>query len=98
MAHLTENYTYTDHIQILQGLCYTTYSKVCIGNHLPDIFPIQNGLKQEDALPSLLLNVALGYAITNIKTKQTIQKQEGSKLNGHISFWSMLIIIYWGIT
>jgi hypothetical protein len=26
-----------------------TYSKVCIGKHLPDSFPIQNGLKQEDA-------------------------------------------------
>jgi hypothetical protein len=27
-----------------------TYSKVCIGKHLSDMFPIQNGLKQEDAI------------------------------------------------
>jgi hypothetical protein len=26
-----------------------TYSKVCIGRHLSDNFPIQNGLKQGDA-------------------------------------------------
>jgi hypothetical protein len=27
-----------------------TYIKVPIGSHLPDVFPIQNGLKQGDAL------------------------------------------------
>jgi hypothetical protein len=27
-----------------------TYSKVCIDKNLSDKFPIQNGLKQEDAL------------------------------------------------
>jgi sorting nexin-29 len=26
-----------------------TYSKVCIGKHLSDHFPVQNGLKQGDA-------------------------------------------------
>jgi hypothetical protein len=31
-----------------------TYSKVRIGKHLSDSFPIQNGLKQEDALSPLL--------------------------------------------
>jgi hypothetical protein len=31
-----------------------THSKVCIGKHLSDMFPIQNGLKQGDALSSLL--------------------------------------------
>jgi hypothetical protein len=32
-----------------------TYSKVRIGKHLSDSFPIQNGLKQGDALSTLLL-------------------------------------------
>jgi hypothetical protein len=40
-----------------------TYSKVCIGRHLSDKFPIQNGLKQEDALSPLLFNFALEYTI-----------------------------------
>jgi hypothetical protein len=39
-----------------------TYSKVRIGKHLSDNFPIQNGLKQGDALSPLLFNFALEYA------------------------------------
>jgi hypothetical protein len=35
------------------------YSKVHIGKHLSDNSPIQNGLKQGDALSPLLLNFAL---------------------------------------
>jgi hypothetical protein len=34
-----------------------TYFKVRIGKHLSDNFPIQNGLKQEDALSPLLFNL-----------------------------------------
>jgi hypothetical protein len=40
-----------------------TYSKVCVVKHLSDSFPIQNGLKQGDALSPLLFNSALEYAI-----------------------------------
>jgi hypothetical protein len=36
-----------------------TYSIVCVGKYLSDNFPIQNGLKQGDVLPPLLLNFAL---------------------------------------
>jgi hypothetical protein len=39
-----------------------TYSKVRIGKHLSDSFPIQNYLKQGDALSPLLFNFALEYA------------------------------------
>jgi hypothetical protein len=35
------------------------YSKVCIGKHLSDNFPIQNGLKQGDPLLLLLFSFAL---------------------------------------
>jgi hypothetical protein len=31
-----------------------TYSNICVGKHLSDTFPIQNGLKQVDALSPLL--------------------------------------------
>jgi hypothetical protein len=37
-----------------------TYSKVCMGKNLSDAFPIQNGLKQGDALTSLLWNMLTG--------------------------------------
>jgi hypothetical protein len=53
-----------------------TCSKVHIGKNLSDAFPIQNGLKQEDALPQLLLNSALDYAIRKAK-----EYQEGPELN-----------------
>jgi hypothetical protein len=34
-----------------------------MGKCLPGAFPIQNGLKQGDALPSLLFNFTLEYTI-----------------------------------
>jgi hypothetical protein len=46
------------------------YSKVCIGKHLPDSSPIQNGLKQGNALSPLLFNFALEYAIRKVKKKK----------------------------
>jgi hypothetical protein len=36
-----------------------TYNNVHVGKHLFDSFPIQNGLKQGDALSPLLFNFAL---------------------------------------
>jgi hypothetical protein len=36
-----------------------TYSKVRVGEHLHDMFPIKNGLKQGDALTPLLFSFAL---------------------------------------
>jgi hypothetical protein len=40
-----------------------TYSKVHIGKHLSDSFPVQNDLKQGDALSPLLFKFDLEYAI-----------------------------------
>jgi hypothetical protein len=47
---------------------------VCIGKHLSDSFPIQNGLKQGDALPPLLFNLAIEYAIRKAQENQEILK------------------------
>jgi hypothetical protein len=56
------------------------------GKRLYDSFPIQNGLKQGYALPSLLLNSALVYAIRKVQ-----EHQVGLKLN-----WKYKLLVYGG--
>ena len=51
-------------------------SRVWVGKHLPNMFPIKNGMKQGDTLTQLLFNFALQYAIRKVRAKQ-----KGFKLN-----------------
>jgi hypothetical protein len=66
-------------IQLGQSL-NETYSTVRVGKHMSALFPIKNGLKQDD-LSQLLSNFALEYSIWRVQVNQ-----DGLKLNVNIRF------------
>ena len=53
-------------VRLIKTCLDGTQSKVRIGNYLSSSFPIENGLKQGDALSPQLFNFALEYAIWKV--------------------------------
>jgi hypothetical protein len=51
------------------------------------MIPIQNGLKQGDALSPLIINSALEYSI------RKLQENQGLNGKGQITFWCMMTMV-----
>jgi hypothetical protein len=57
-------------VRLIKICLNETYSKVSIGKHFADNFPIDNGLKRGDASSSPLYNFSLEYAIMKVQENQ----------------------------
>ena len=63
--------------RVIKMCLNATCSRVQVGKHLSDMFPIRNSLKQGDALSPLIFNLGRRYALRRVQVNQ-----DGLTLNG----------------